>query len=186
LILNSLMRNSDILTRRKATIEEALAYFDHLEPVHSDFMIGRWKGFEIATGHTMDGLLEPSGWYGKLFVDRENVHPLLIFTFRKRGIYAINPRLVPLSLPLPRNGLLKVLMAMLSPVLKTKTSRARLRQMEYRGKLTATMAYDDRPIFDHFAKINDRTLLGAMDMKGESNPYFFVLERDEESIPIRL
>jgi hypothetical protein len=54
-----------MLSDRAADVEDAVKIFDGLEPVTLDFMIGRWKGYEIATGHAMDGLLEPTGWYGK-------------------------------------------------------------------------------------------------------------------------
>lgn len=52
----------EILKTRTASTEEAIKLFDELPAAISDFMIGRWKGSEIATGHQMDGLLEP--WAG--------------------------------------------------------------------------------------------------------------------------
>ena len=56
-----------ILQEKKATLEEALALFDNSPPASLEFMKGRWKGYEIYTNHPMDGLLEVTGWYGKLF-----------------------------------------------------------------------------------------------------------------------
>jgi hypothetical protein len=49
-------------------------------------MTGRWRGFEIRTGHRLDGLLEPSGWYGKLFESVEAVHPLLFYGAQKKSL----------------------------------------------------------------------------------------------------
>ena len=134
----------------------------------------------------MDGLLEPSGWYGKLFEDPENVHPLLIYTLNKKRLFAINPRFIPLGLNFPKNHMLRMFMAFLKPLLKTKRSKARIRMIEYRGKVTGTMVYDEKGIFDHFAKIDENTMLGAMDLKGMSDPYFFVLERDPQNWKLEL
>jgi hypothetical protein len=70
-------------------------------------------------------------------------------------------------------------MLMLSPFLRTRKARARVRMVGYRGKSTGAMVYDHKAIIDAFAKINDDTMLGLMDMKGEARPYIFVLERDK-------
>ena len=66
----------EILSRRQATPDEVLHCFDNLQVADTNFMLGRWRGFEISTGHLLDVLLEPSGWYGKLFESAETVHPL--------------------------------------------------------------------------------------------------------------
>lgn len=81
----------------------------------------------------------------------------------------------------PKSKSLGTLMNLSKPVLQTKKSKARLRMIEYRGKVTATMAYDEKAIFDHFAKIDDHTVLGVMDPKNVSQPYFFLLERDDNT-----
>jgi len=152
--------------------------FDQLQPATLELMTGRWKGFEINTGHQMDGLLGPSGWYGKLFLNPEEVHPLLFYTNNKTEIYSFNPKFLPLNLKLPKSKILGNIISLLKPVLKTKKSKARMRMVEYRGKVTGTMVYDEKAIMDHFAKIDDNTMLGVMDLKGDSQPYVFVLERD--------
>lgn len=36
----------------------------------------------------------------------------------------------------------------------------------FRGQPTGTMAYDNKPIFDHFARIDDNRILGIIDLKG--------------------
>ena len=63
-----------ILESAKATTEQALQFFDSLEPVNLEFMLGRWQGSGIHTSHPMDGFLEASNWYGKEFIDPEVVH----------------------------------------------------------------------------------------------------------------
>ena len=62
---------------REMDLQEALAWFDRLDPVDLAFMRGVWKGSELHTGHPLEGFLEASGWYGKEFVDPDHVHPLL-------------------------------------------------------------------------------------------------------------
>jgi len=175
-----------LLQERKATAEEATAIFDQLEPVSLDFMLGQWKGFEITTGHFIEGLLEPSGWYGKLFRNPEEVHPLVMYSQNKRRLFPIDPLLIPLGIKLPRNRLLKMMMVPTRPILKTKRAKARMRMIEYRGKVTGTMVYDQKAINDHFVKVDEHTMLGAMDFKGKPIPYFFVLERDDQGLTIEV
>ncbi|MEM7516884.1 MAG: DUF4334 domain-containing protein [Planctomycetota bacterium] len=170
-----------ILADKKTTTEEGLALYDSLEPVSPEFMYGRWSGFEIETGHPMDGLLVPSGWYGKIFFGDDEVHPLVFFGSDKKELYAVNPFYIPTNLQLPKNEFLGTLIGMSRVMLETSSSKARLRNTEYRGKVTATMIYDEKPIHDMFVKLDDNRVLGAMDLKGQPLPYFFVLERDDSS-----
>jgi len=56
---------AEILGSARAATDEALALFDSLPPIDLDFLIGKWKGTEISTGHPMGGLLVATRWYGK-------------------------------------------------------------------------------------------------------------------------
>ncbi len=164
----------------KATTEEALAQFDTLQPVGLDFMLGRWQGSEIDTSHPMNGLLAVSSWYGKEFVDPDHVHPLLCLDYRNNVIkVAPHPMAMGLVLNMPmlKNKAMKPLLTLTSALLKTEQSKARLRMMEYRGKVSATMIYDDLPINDVFRKVDEDTVLGVMDFKDAPEPFFFVLKR---------
>ena len=169
-----------ILKTGKTTTEKALQLFDSLETVNLEFMIGRWRGSGIETNHPMDGLLEASNWYGKEFINPENVHPLL-FMDSKGEIFAVAPHPTimdwVLKLPVLKNRYLKPLIIFANSLLKTQVSQARLRMMEYRGKVTATMIYDYLPINDSFRKINENTVLGIMDFKKLPQPFFFLLKR---------
>jgi len=168
-----------ILKSGSATAQQALYLYDRLDPVDTEFMIGRWKGSEFRTGHKMDGLLDLAGWYGKLFIDPETVHPLLFYTSDPSTVYAVNPNLIPMTLNYPKIKYLRNIMKWAKLFLKTEKSKARLRMMEYRGKLSAAMIYDGKSINDHFRRIDDHKVMGLMDMKGEVQPYFFILERDD-------
>lgn len=174
----------EILSRRQATPDEVLHCFDNLPVADTNFMPGRWRGFEISTGHFLDGLLEPSGWYGKLFESADAVHPLLFYGPGKKSLYAVDPKRIPLTMPLPRSSSLSGLMTLARPFLQTRAPKARMRMIEFRGRSTGTMAYDSKPIFDHFAKIDDHRMLGIMDLKGVPGPYAFCLERDDS--PLKL
>jgi hypothetical protein len=158
----------------------AEALFDSLPAVRPEELTGRYAGRELATGHPMDGLLEASGWYGKQFDDVDHVHPLL-FRDLAGAIFPVEPRKVPLGIvpkvPAAVVSRSRSAVGALKPVLRTKRHRARLRAVEHRGVVTAAMVYDHLPIIDFFRRVDDDTLLGAMDLRG-SAPYYFVLTKD--------
>lgn len=181
--METLENHQSILENSKTTTEKALQLFDALEPVNLDFMLGRWQGSGLHTSHPMDGLLEASNWYGKEFIDSENVHPLLFLNGQGKVIkVAPNPIAMNwlLKFPIIKNDFLKPLLGLTNSLLKTETSQARLRMMEYREKVSATMIYDYLPINDSFRKVDDDTVLGIMDFKSLSKPFFFVLKRCSE------
>ncbi len=170
-----------ILESAETTTERALQLFDSLDPVDLDFMLGRWRGSGLHTAHPMDGMLEASNWYGKEFINPETVHPLL-FLDGQGNIIKVAPNSTlmdwALKLPVIKNDFMKPLLTLTSTLLKTEDSQARLRMMEHRGKVSATMVYDYLPINDAFRKVDDSTVLGIMDFKNSPQPFFFVLKRD--------
>ncbi|TFV44193.1 DUF4334 domain-containing protein [Blastococcus sp. TF02A-35] len=144
-------------------------------------MVGRWRGSGVPTGSPLDGLLESYGWYGKEFVDAETVHPLLFRT--RSGPRPVDPALVPVSVLRDRPGLAhsrvaRAAFAAVRPLLTTTRPRARLREVEHRGVVTAAMVYDALPIIDVFRRVDDRTVLGLMDLRGLPAPFFFLLSRE--------
>jgi hypothetical protein len=164
----------------RTTTDDALALFDGLPSVRAEDILGTWKGRELATGHPMDGVLEHSGWYGKRFETLEKVHPLLVSA--NGSLFSMEPRRVPLRLvaAMPRAiaARTRPLVGLFEPWLRTDKPRARLRNLEYRGVVSASMIYDHLPIIDVFRRVDDHTLLGAMDLRGIKLPYFFILTRD--------
>ena len=175
------------LSSRQAQPDVLLAAFDQLDTVDCDFMLGRWQGFEIATGHPMNGWLEVGGWYGKWFIDPDNVHPLLFFNRQRDGLISVDPRYLPMNAAM-RWPQLQRFGHLLTPSLglvRSREGRARLRLTEFRGKTSATMIYDHQPIHDIFRRIDQDRVLGLMDLKSTAAPYFFVLERDQQaSLPV--
>lgn len=165
----------------RTSVEQALALFDSLPAVRAESLTGRWHGHELATGHPLDGLLEPTGWYGKQFDDVDHVHPLL-FRSANGEIYPANPKRMPLALaghvPTAWVERARPLAARMRPAVQTWRHTARLRNVEHRGIVTAAMVYDALPIIDVFRAVDADTLLGVMDYRVHPAPYFFVLERD--------
>lgn len=178
--MKTLENCQSILEAGQTTTEKALALFDALEPVNLEFMFGCWQGSGLHTSHPMDGLLEASNWYGKEFVDAENVHPLL-FLDRQKQVFKVAPNPTAmkwvLKLPIPRNDSWKPLFMFIISFLKTEKSQARLRMVQYRGQVSATMIYDYLPINDAFRKVDENTVLGIMDYKESSQAFFFILKR---------
>lgn len=163
------------------SFESAEALYDGLNPIPTDFMIGEWWGREVSTGHNMDGSLALARWYGKTFLDEENVHPLVHLDGQGRKYFA-DPGKMPMGprmkTPHYPEWMLPALRWGMKAYMQTTRSRARLRMTEYRGKLSATMCYDQLPIHDVFRKLDDDNVLGFMDMKRMTRPYVFTLTRE--------
>ncbi|MGY1915959.1 DUF4334 domain-containing protein [Blastococcus sp. SYSU DS0973] len=159
----------------------ALAVFDHLDPVTPAELIGRWRGSGLPTGSPLDGLLESYGWWGKEFVDAETVHPLLFAT--RSGPRPVVPTPIPVGVLRDRPGIAhsraaQVAFRAVRPLLTTSRPRARLRAVEHRGVVTAAMIYDALPIIDVFRRVDSRTVLGLMDLRGLPDPFLFSLRRE--------
>lgn len=63
----------------------------------------------------------------------------------------------------------------------THHPQARLRVVGHRGVASAAMLYDHLPIVDVFRRLDAHTLLGVMDAREISQPFFFTLLRREGS-----
>ena len=134
-------------TASEVSISTLENWYDQLPAVEESFMLGEWRGGCFNTGHPGEAMLGKLNWRGKRFTSRTDVNPLLCAD--ENGNVTVNP------------------------VLGT----AQLREVVYRGVCTATMVYDSQPIFDHFRQVDDATVLGVMDRKGDSQPLFFFLQR---------
>lgn len=164
----------------------ALACFDSLAGVEPEFMIGRWRGAGLPSGHPLDGVLEALGWYGKAFESADRVYPLL-FRTDSGAVIPLDPRFMPVSvaLRLPAlavSGPVRMAFRAVSGLLRSDQSAAKLQSMNFRGKSSAAMIYARMPITDHFRRIDDDHLLGLMEMAGMEKPYFFTLTRDQNPL----
>lgn len=166
---------------RGANLEEVLDFFDACPPVQVADMIGCWRGDGLATGHPMDGMLEATGWHGKRFDSAEAGYPLVYGSGSE--LFSVNPALLPMRAgsrlrPLVRHDWANALSRRVLRLAQTSKPTARLRMMEYRGVVTATMSYDALPINDHFRRVDDDTVIGAMDLRDGGQPFFFTLRRE--------
>jgi hypothetical protein len=168
--------------QRGTTPEAALAFYDSLQPAGVNELLGSWRGEGLATGHPLDGVLEALGWHGKRFDTPDGAHPLVFDLGGGRRV-CVNPAFVPTAVLVRHSRLLHApvtarLFRAIRPLLATRKPKARLRLTQYRGVVTATMCYDDLPINDAFRKVDDETLVGAMDLRGMDTPLLFVLRRE--------
>lgn len=159
---------------------DPLERYDSLPAVRTTDLRGLWRGAGVPTGHPLDGVLERLGWFGKWFGDDERVHPLVFQTWR--GLRPVDPARVPLR-PVLRSGRLlgtapvARALQVVAPLATTLQPRARLREVRYRGVVSAALVYDDLPVIDVFRALDDRTVLGAMDARGMDQPFLFSLAR---------
>lgn len=162
----------EALAAGKITPQEAFDIFDSLPLVKPSELIGLWKGVSFPIGDPMDQSLERSGWFGKEFIDENNVHPL-VFNSTNGGRFAADPEK---SMMLALVGQ-DVYIPDKQPEVETDQCKARLRVVEYRGVATASMVYNNLPIIDSFRKVDNNTVLGSMENPQMPAPYFFVLRR---------
>ena len=80
------------------------------------------------------------------------LHP---WTSAKRSSFSTMP---------PREDVSRVVRPIVA-TLRTHAPAARIREVRYRGEVTATMQYDALPINDHFRMLDAGTLIGAMDYR---------------------
>lgn len=162
-----------------------MAFFDACPPVSVSDMTGPWRGTGVPTGNPLDGLLEAFGWWGKRFLNADDVHPL-VFESRGGSTFSVNPALMPMGLAARAGRLVRsqpgrVLGRAVIGLARTRRPAARLRMMEYRGVVTATMSYDALPINDHFRRVDEDTVIGIMDFRQIPEPFVFALRRDPSS-----
>jgi len=61
----------------------------------------------------------------------------------------------------------------------TKLGSARLREVFFKNQVSATIIYNNQPIMDYFRKVDDNTIIGWGEVKGETPDFFFWLKREE-------
>ncbi|KAJ7643874.1 GXWXG protein-domain-containing protein [Roridomyces roridus] len=131
----------------KTTEEAATAIFDQLKPVPPSFLIGEWVGADFDTGHPATQALVALKWAGKLFRSEEDVDPIIVYDEEGKRVWL------------------------------ESYGHARIREVKFRGVVSAAMAYDDKPIIDHFRYVNEDTMASMMDGKGVPEGYHFHLTR---------
>ena len=135
----------DIIESKKAySTEELMPLFLDLPPITPEEIFGQWKG-----GKFDGGKPDPINWYGKRFISREYVEPLLVTG---------------------ADGSVQVF---------DKLGSARLREIAFKNVVSTGLIYDKHPILDYFRKINDDLIIGFGESKGPTPDFFFFLQREK-------
>lgn len=150
-------RFDDLRAADRADPDDLDALWAELDPVTVEEVLGAWRGGDFSTGHVASTVLEKVRWHGKTFASQLDAQPLIC-----RG----------------DDGQLY------SNLAAGGGGEASLWEVGFRGETTATMVYDRMPVFDHFKRVDDATLMGIMNGKLESafgvaDLYYFWLERDD-------
>ncbi|WP_215815239.1 DUF4334 domain-containing protein [Pimelobacter sp. 30-1] len=149
-------RFDDLRAAERAEPADLDALWADLATVEVEEMLGAWHGGDFATGHVASTVLEQVRWHGKRFDSALEAVPLVC-----RG----------------EDG------ELYSNLAAGGGGEASLWSVGFRGEVTATMVYDKMPVFDHFKKVDDDTVMGIMNGKlagtfGIDDLYYFWLERD--------
>ena len=181
--MNNYVTFEKILNASKSENPEPALFncFDALGPVNLDSLHGFWRGELLSNHHKLAYWMKQVQWVGKHFTDIERVDPFLIQRGSARLSLAPTPTGLSLAVNLPPSVLPKLagLIKLLTPLVATKESQARLRMIGYRGVVSSAMIYDNIPMLDYFRSVNADTLLGVMDAR-QFKPLFFLLHRGDE------
>jgi hypothetical protein len=150
-------RFDDLRAAERVGTDDLDALWAELGPVTVEEILGAWRGGDFSTGHLASTVLEKVRWHGKAFHSALDAKPLIC-----RG----------------QDG------ELYSNLKAGGGGEASLWPVGFRGETTATMVYDRLPVFDHFKKADDATLMGIMNGKleaafGVTGLYYFWLERDD-------
>jgi hypothetical protein len=143
------------LRRREGRVDprELDELWPDLDTVRIEDVLGEWRGSAIDTGHRAVEEVRKMRWFGKTFTSRLEVAPLICYD-EDGNLYSNT---------------------------EAGNGGASLWMIEFRGEVTAAMVYDGLPVFDHFKKVDEATLLGIMNGEesvfDEGEHFYFVLER---------
>lgn len=173
----------DLYSNRTFGTDELYAYFDSLQPFDMANLRGKWEGVDLDTNHHLNLLLTYCDWYGKDFIDEQNVDGLI---FREKltsdRCFRVDPKLFPIGTRFfPNHYITRVVFTFISKFIQTQKSTAKLEMIEYRGKRSASVVYNDIKMVDYYRKIDSRTILGVIESKAYKDPFFYVLQKDENS-----
>ncbi|MET1057023.1 MAG: DUF4334 domain-containing protein [Pedobacter sp.] len=129
-------------------------FFDSLEPITLEEILGEWKGGQLKTGHPIVAALEGIRWYGKTFISQLDVKPLVCVD--KDGNFFSDT--------------------------ESMNGEASIWPVAFRDKVSTSLVYDGVPTVAHFRKVDQNTLIGIRDGKDAldqtGNYFYFFLERN--------
>jgi Zn-dependent alcohol dehydrogenase len=134
---------------RKPTLEELEALYEDAQPITVEWILGEWAGGLFDFGHPAETQLRGINWAGKSFIAADQVAPIVCFDDDGRRF------------------------------INRIFGGASLGEVEYQGAVTATMFYERIPAADHFRRVSDHVVIGAMVTQGAKRPGFFYMTRLE-------
>jgi hypothetical protein len=155
------------------TQQQMAAAFDALDPVGVDMLVGLWEA-DPGYAETPGGrLLVESGWWGARFTDAETVDPLLFRSDDGDGLFAADLLRV---LALIREGAQNI--SARRTEVETSAPIGRVRMIEYRGVVTATLVYDQVPVLDYLRAVDNNTVIAAVEGRAMvDRPAYALLRR---------
>lgn len=161
-------------------------WFQTLDPVLPEEMVGLWRGEGIAADHPLDGVLENLQWFGKRF------HPdlkadALLFQWRPERLVPIEPSFFPVRTVIRlasfgRTFVARNWFSYLQKLFRARGTTAMLTLRMIDGVETAAMVYDHQPITDFFRRVDHSEVAGMMVIEGDDRRYFFRLRKVEPAI----
>lgn len=133
-------------SKKKVAFEKLEDFFAQLPEVINDEMLGPWSGGYITSGSFIDWTLKDYGFYGWI--------GKTFFSYDK--VSALKHQLFGLKFNIPIIG------------------SARLREINFRGKVSSAVIYNYLPFIDHFRRVDEDTLMGVMEVKGKTIIYFYI------------
>ena len=150
--------------------------FDTLTPVSIDMLTGTWRIDPSYAESPGGAMLIESGWWGARFVDAETVDPLLYPKPDGIGVFAADLQSVLAVLSTGERDI-----SARRDEVETSTPIGRLRMVEYRDVLTATLVYDQVPVLDYLRAIDSDTIVAAVEHRGLiDQPDYALLRRCPE------
>jgi hypothetical protein len=158
---NELTKAERVLTETE--VEEV---FNQLPAVSPEAMIGKWTGGSFNTGHPTHKQLEDYKWAGKDFHSINEVDPIMLWDdqgnrtrYTEFGTARVRTEIDCQTFCVKRSSMLQI------------------REVKFRGVVTAAMIYDKIPIIDYFHHVSEGVVMGAMDNKDLLNDgtYYFIL-----------
>lgn len=167
--MHSLEQKFQELAKREGRVEESdvAAIFNQASPVAPEYMIGEWKGGSFDTGHPTHELLKTYNWAGKNFRTVDDVEPIVLYDDAGARVWCKD------------YGNAQVRLSLL-PFVLALLILSKVREVKFRGVISAAMIYDNFPIIDSFRFISDNLVIGAMDNKQlpkDAGTYYFYLNK---------
>jgi hypothetical protein len=154
-----------IKTGGKTSESAVTNIFDQLKPIEPSFLMSEWEGGDFDTGHPASQALKAINWAGKTFRTEEDVDPMVVYGDGGKRVVLEAYGRARVRKP--------IILAQLTEILVL----LQVREIKFRGVVSAAMVYDDKPVIDYFRYVDENTVAGVMDAKSRPLVYHFYLTR---------